>query len=391
VTVTFAKGFKASGICAGLKESARLDLALVVNSGPEYACAATYTPNRFRAAPVNYSESALKTSGGVGRAVVVNSGNANACTGAIGLEHATEMAQAVAAKLEVPETEVQVCSTGKIGIPLEIEKVIGGIEIASNSLSDTPQAGIDAAEAICTSDTVRKVGQVQSDGYRIGGMVKVAGMIAPEMATMICVITTDAVVDSEILQQVTNQAVNLSFNRLDSDGCMSTNDTVIVMANGASGIQPEPSEFLNGLTAVMSNLAKQIIDDAEGASHSILIRIVNASSETSGLAVARAISRSNLLKAALSGNDPNWGRILAAAGTVPESEAPYVAEEVDVLLNGVLVSKGGAVGNAVTDPNLLVPREIVIEVNLKAGAEVVELWTNDLTKQYVEFNADYTS
>lgn len=390
MSVTYAKGFRAAGIAAGLKPSGRLDLALVVNDGPQLNVAATLTPNRASAAPVEYTRRLLEAGSPSARAFLVNSGSANACTGKTGQKNALHTAQTLAEALSVDVDQILLASTGKIGVHLNMPVLLPGVEKVVDALASTPQAGIDASEAICTTDTVSKRAQVDGDGYKIGGMVKGAGMIAPAMATMIAVVTTDAEVSNDDLQAALGAAVEMSFNRIDSDGCMSTNDTVVALASGASGVHPDLDEFTANLITVLKSLARQIIADAEGASHDIAIRVVNASSEGAGLAVAREVSRSNLLKCALFGGDPNWGRVLASMGVVPESIAPYKMHQVDVFINGVQVCRGGSVGDDASAVDFSA-REIEIVIDLKAGAEAVELWTNDLTYEYVKENAEYST
>ncbi|MDR2508795.1 MAG: bifunctional glutamate N-acetyltransferase/amino-acid acetyltransferase ArgJ [Candidatus Ancillula sp.] len=390
MSVTYADGFRAAGITAGLKPSGKPDLALIVNDGPAHSVAATLTPNRASAAPVNYTKRILDTPTPSARAVLVNSGSANACTGKTGEKNATLSAEAVAKALGVQSEEVLLASTGKIAVHLNMPAMLKGVEDITPKLSANAQAGVDASDAICTTDTHSKRAQIEGDGYKIGGMVKGAGMIAPAMATMIAVVTTDADASSADLQTALNAAVDMSFNRIDSDGCMSTNDTVILMASGASKTTPDLDEFTANLTTVLKSLARQIINDAEGASHDILIRVQNATSEGAALAVAREVSRSNLLKCALFGGDPNWGRVLASMGVVPESVAPYKMTQVDVKINGVQVCRGGSIGDDASEVDFT-EREIVIEIDLKAGVFEAELWTNDLTYEYVKENAEYST
>ena len=268
---------------------------------------------------------------------------------------------------------------------------MNGAEAAAAALANTPGAGADAAEAIRTTDTVSKTHvSMHGGGWTIGAMAKGAGMLAPGLATMLSVLTTDALVDDATARRALEEAVRTTFNRTDSDGCMSTNDSVILLASGASGIAPEEAEFTEALRSACSDLARQLIADAEGASHDIEIRVVGASSEEAGEAVARAVSRSNLFKTAVFGNDPNWGRVLSEVGTVPESLAPYDPDEVDVSINGVMVCRGGGVGEdrALVD---MTPREVHVLIDLKAGAEEVVVWTNDLTHDYVHENSAYSS
>ncbi|MDR1862250.1 MAG: bifunctional glutamate N-acetyltransferase/amino-acid acetyltransferase ArgJ [Candidatus Ancillula sp.] len=392
MSVTFPQGFRASGVVSGLKVSGNKDFALVVSDGPEYCAAGVFTPNRAVAAPVVYSRNALELSGRTCRAVAINSGSANACTGEVGLAQAQETAVKVAEALGVDDVEqVLVCSTGKIGVRLPMETIYSAIKLASSSLDASEQSGADASEAICTTDSVPKRATFQGENFRIGAMVKGAGMIAPQMATMICLITTDASIDSTDLQSCLNRATDLSLNRIDSDGCMSTNDTVLLLANGAAKFKPSNDEFLLALTQVMKDLAAQIIADAEGASHEISIRVSNASSESAGVAVAREVSRSNLLKCALFGGDPNWGRVISSIGVVPAEVAPFNMSEVDVYMNGIMVCRGGEIGDDPKNVNLNSARRIEIMIDLKAGDTEVELLTNDLTYDYVNINAEYST
>ncbi len=389
IGVTAPAGFSAAGVVAGIKATAGArDLALVVNEGPAYASAGVFTSNRIVAAPVTLTRAHLRA--GTLKAVILNSGGANACTGAPGMVDAKSTAAHVGALLRLDESEIGVCSTGMIGMRLPMEKILAGAAAAKNALASTPEAGAAAADAIRTTDTVSKTHASTHGGWTIGGMAKGAGMLAPGLATMLCTLTTDAVLDDATAQRCLAEAVRTTFNRTDSDGCMSTNDSVILLASGASGIVPDESEFTGALRAACADLARQLISDAEGASHDIEIRVVGASSQDAGEAVARAVSRSNLFKTAVFGNDPNWGRILSEVGTVPEEVAPYDPAEVDVSINGVMVCRGGGVGE---DRELvdMTPREVHVLIDLKAGAEEVVLWTNDLTHDYVHENSAYSS
>jgi glutamate N-acetyltransferase/amino-acid N-acetyltransferase len=396
MSVTAAAGFSAAGIAAGIKANGKPDLALVVNHGEKVAAAAVFTSNRFAAAPVEWSKAAFARNaqlGTVPRAVVLNSGGANACTGAEGFADTENTAKAVAASFNLPLEQVLVCSTGLIGERLPMDKVLAGVTQATAELST--EAGPAAAEAIITTDSHAKyvsVAQQYSQGalVTIGGMAKGAGMLAPGLATMLVVVTTDAILDSTSAQTCLEAAVEQTFNRIDSDGCMSTNDTVILLASGESGVAVDQAEFTAQLTTVCSQLARKLIADAEGASHDIQIRVVNSATETGAVEVARTIARSNLFKAAVFGNDPNWGRILSAAGTVPEQVAPFEKNKVDVTINGVTICRGGGVGE---DRNLvdLSDREVHILVDLNAGDQQATLWTNDLTYDYVNENSAYSS
>ncbi|AWE42463.1 bifunctional glutamate N-acetyltransferase/amino-acid acetyltransferase ArgJ [Actinobaculum sp. 313] len=385
MTVTAAKGFRAAGVAGGLKEDGREDIAVVVNDGPEYSAAAVTTSNRVYAAPVAWTRSAV--SDGSLRAVVLNSGGANACTGEAGYADAVATAHLVARSLDVAAADVAVCSTGLIGQRLDMRAIRRGVGMALEALTD--EGGKAAARAILTTDTVPKTAALTGD-FTIGGMAKGAGMLAPQLATMLVVITTDASVSRETAQLALDAAVEMSFNRIDSDGCMSTNDTVILLANGASGYRPEPEEFTAALTRVAQDLAAQLIGDAEGASHDIAIEVTGASSQDAGLAVARAVARSNLLKAAIFGNDPNWGRVLASMGTVPQASAPFDPDAVDVIINGVTVCRNGGIGDPRENVNMD-DRLVTIGIDLKAGAESVRVLTNDLTYDYVTENSAYSS
>ncbi|MDR0488126.1 MAG: bifunctional glutamate N-acetyltransferase/amino-acid acetyltransferase ArgJ [Propionibacteriaceae bacterium] len=380
--VTLAQGFLASGVSAGLKSSGKKDLALVVSQGPGNVQAAVFTTNRFPAAPVEWSMYA--TGRGGLRAVVLNSGGANACTGEQGAYDAQDMADKVATLIGCQHDEVAVCSTGLIGVHLPMGKVLSGIESAYDSLS--PEGGSDAAHAIMTTDTVAKQACYTSDdGWVLGGMAKGAGMLAPGLATMLVVLTTDAKATSQLANSALRQATRFSFDRADSDGCMSTNDTVILMANGASGVIPDPDEFAQAVLEVCISLAKQLIADAEGAEHAITVTVREAYSEKDALEVARAISRSNLFKCAIAGNDPNWGRVLASVGT---TQARFHPENVDVYFNGVGVFLDGAPGVPRDQVNLT-DFDVHVEVVLHAGDQEATIWTNDLTHGYVSENADY--
>ncbi|WP_126417325.1 bifunctional glutamate N-acetyltransferase/amino-acid acetyltransferase ArgJ [Trueperella bialowiezensis] len=382
--VTAPKGFRAAGVSAGLKSSG-LDVAVVSNDGPAPVSARVLTQNRVFAAPVQW----MKNTAGINqRAVVLNSGGANAATGEAGYRDTVATAEFAAARLGLEPNDVAVCSTGMIGELLPMDKLLAGVGEAIGELDSGSDAGDSAARAIMTTDTRPKQAGIR-EGVTIGGMAKGAGMLAPAMATMLCVITTDAVLTHEQAQRALDIAVAHSFNRIDSDGAMSTNDTVILLASGASGITPD--DFTEKLTAVAQSLARQLIADAEGASHDVLIRVSGANSETAGLAVARAISRSNLVKAAIFGNDPNWGRVISQVGTVPYEVAPFDADKLDVWFNGVQVCRGGGLGEDRSLVDLGAHRDVTIEVDLHAGQEIVELWTNDLTHDYVHENSAYST
>ena len=391
MSVTTAAGFVASGVTAGLKASGRPDVALVVNEGPLRVAAAVFTSNRVFAAPVAWSRQVLAD--GRVDAVVLNSGGANAATGAEGFADTHRTAEYVAAALQadgrdVSAADVAVCSTGLIGLRLPMDTLLGGVDAATAALD--ADGGDAAAHAILTTDTVTKQAAVVQEGWAVGGMAKGAGMLAPGLATMLCVITTDAVVDAGTANVALSQAVRTTLNRVDSDGCMSTNDTVLLMVSGASGVSPAPDAFEEALTEVCAQLARGLIADAEGATHDIAITVSGATSEEAAEAVGRAIARSNLFKAAVFGGDPNWGRVISAAGTVPEHVAPFDATAIDVSINGVQVCRAAGVGD---DRDLvdLTPREVLVEVNLHAGAASATIWTNDLTHDYVHENSAYST
>jgi glutamate N-acetyltransferase/amino-acid N-acetyltransferase len=388
MSVTSARGFRAAGITAGIKASGKPDIALVVNDGPKDVAAAVFTSNRFKAAPVQWSEQVVKDSSL--RGVFLNSGGANACTGPEGFADTHRTAEHVAELLastgmDVAAGDLGICSTGLIGERLPMELLLKGADAAVAALSD--DGGPDAAVAIMTTDTVPKTATAHGEGYVIGGMAKGAGMLAPALATMLVVITTDADIPAAAADAALRQAVSQSFDRIDSDGCMSTNDTVFLLANGASRVSPALEEFTEVLTLVCLDLARQLIGDAEGASKDIEIRVVGADSVSDALEVARAISRSNLLKCAIHGEDPNWGRVLSATGTTSAQFDPW---QVDVALNGVWVCRNGGVGDS-RDLVSLVGREVRIEVNLNHGSESATIWTNDLTADYVHENSAYAT
>ena len=389
MSVTFAKGFEAAGVEAGISAvEGKKDLALVVNAGPLDAIAGVFTPNRFCAAPVQWSRRIVAN--GHAKAVILNSGGANACTGQAGYDQSAATAAKVAGLLGCAAEDVAVCSTGLIGELLPLDNVLSGAETAFGVLADTAEAGADASHAIMTTDTRPKTVEIEGDGYRIGGMVKGAGMIAPQLATMLCVITTDAVVSAGQLQAALSVGVDTSFNRIDVDGCMSTNDTVLLMASGASGTEPDPDEFNALVAQACAALARQIIGDGEGASHDVRITVTGATSEDAALACGRAVAASNLLKCAIAGNDPNWGRVVSSLGTVPESVAPYDPNRVTVDINGVRICDGGKPGRDRSEVDMT-PREVHIDIDLNAGDAEATVWTDDLTHEYVHINADYES
>jgi len=384
MSVTSARGFRAAGVAAGLKVSGGRDVALVVNDGPSDAAAAVFTTNRVKAAPVLWSQQVIAD--GRLRVVVLNAGGANACTGPAGFADTHRTAEHAAATLGVGAGEVAVCSTGLIGERLPMPELLAGVDAAAAELTDG--GGPDAAEAIRTTDTVAKQEVFRhADGWTVGGMAKGAGMLAPGLATMLCVITTDAAADAATLDAALREATRRTFDRLDSDGCMSTNDTVLLLSSGASGMTPEPADLARALDQVCKHLAWQLLADAEGATKEITIDVGGAATEADAVEVGRSIARNNLLKCALFGSDPNWGRVLAAIGT---TGAAFEPDQLDVAINGVQVCRGGAAGD---DRSLvdLSGRDVHILVDLHAGDSVATIWTNDLSHAYVEENSAYSS
>ncbi|MFI0356605.1 bifunctional glutamate N-acetyltransferase/amino-acid acetyltransferase ArgJ [Actinomadura sp. 9N407] len=385
MSVTAPKGFRAAGVVAGLKDSGTRDLALVVNDGPSRAAAAVFTRNRVKAAPVLWSEQVLQ--GGRVRAVVLNSGGANACTGSAGFQDTHATAEKVAAVLQDSAGEIAVCSTGLIGERLPMDRLLPGIGTAGAELT-RGDGGLAAADAIRTTDTVAKIAFRQgAGGYMIGGMAKGAGMLAPSLATMLCVITTDAGLDAAALDRALRAATGVTLDRLDADGCMSTNDTVLLMASGAAGVTPDEAEFTALLTEVAADLTRQLLVDAEGASKAITIEVVGAHSETDAVTVGRSIARNNLLKCAINGEDPNWGRVLSAVGT---TDAVFEPDHLNVAINGVWVCRNGSVGDD-RDKVDLRPRDVTITVDLSAGPHSAAVWTTDLTADYVHENSAYST
>ncbi|GGP00072.1 bifunctional glutamate N-acetyltransferase/amino-acid acetyltransferase ArgJ [Actinomyces gaoshouyii] len=389
MSITAAKGFRATGVKAGLKASGNPDLALVVNDGPLAVAAGVFTTNRVVAAPVSWSRQAL-AAGPAARAVILNSGSANACTGERGTADAAATAAHVAGLLGCDPTDVLVCSTGVIGEPIDMGSLLPGADTALAALAATPEAGHEAAVAIMTTDTVPKEAAVARDGWTIGGMIKGVGMLAPGLATMLCVLTTDAVVEPGTAQATLASAAARTVNRINSDGCMSTNDTVLLLASGASGITPTDAELADAVHEVLGALGRRLVADAEGATHDIAITVLGAASEEAAEAAARTVSASNLLKCAVAGEDPNWGRVLSQLGTVPEQVCPFNPDEVDVTINGVTVFRHGGPGES-RDCVDMRPRETRIDIDLGAGSARATVWTNDLTHGYVTINADYTT
>lgn len=399
MSVTAAKGFRAGSVAAGLAARGGADFTIVVNDGPLDAAAAVFTTNRATAHPIRWSKVAILD--GVARAVVLNAGGANCFTGPEGftLTHRTAevtaeslSADAVAQGLpEVSASDVLVCSTGLIGEPLPAGAVMAAIPLAVGQLESTEQAGELSSQAIMTTDSVpkRAVKVVESDAgsYTIGGMAKGAGMLAPGLATMLVVITTDAELSAAALDRSLRAATQVSFDRLDSDGCMSTNDQVTLMASGASGLSPDEASFTAALTDVCLSLAMGLLADAEGASHNIAIEVTGAPSEDDAVVVARSVARNNLFKAAVFGNDPNWGRVLAAIGTAPVEFDP---DGVDISMNGVRVCHKGTPDRPRTDVDLT-PKETHVLIELHSGGSAATVWTNDLTHDYVHENSAYSS
>ncbi|MFD8553708.1 bifunctional glutamate N-acetyltransferase/amino-acid acetyltransferase ArgJ [Streptomyces fradiae] len=383
MSVTAAKGFTAAGIAAGIKENGNPDLALVVNNGPRRAAAGVFTSNRVKAAPVLWSEQVLKT--GELAAVVLNSGGANACTGPRGFQDTHATAEKAAEVLGVGAGEVAVASTGLIGVHLPMDKLLPGVEKAAAELSE--HGGEKAAIAIKTTDTVHKTAVATRDGWTVGGMAKGAGMLAPGLATMLVVLTTDADLDAPELDKALRAATRVTFDRVDSDGCMSTNDTVLLLASGASGTTPAYDDFADAVREVCDSLGRQLIGDAEGASKDIRVEVVNAATEADAVEVGRSIARNNLLKCAIHGEDPNWGRVLSAIGT---TGAAFEPDRLNVAINGVWVCRDGSVGD---DRDLVDMRyrEVTVTADLAAGTESAVIWTNDLTADYVHENSAYSS
>lgn len=383
MSVTAPQGFRAAGIAAGLKPSGRPDVALVVNDGPDRTAAAVFTTNRCKANPVLWSEQVAAD--GQVAAVVLNSGGANCYTGPDGFQNTHASAEKVAGLLGASAGDVVVCSTGLIGPQLDRPLLLAGIEKAAARLS--ADGGPAAAAAIMTTDTVPKQSLVEGDGWSVGGMAKGAGMLAPSLATMLVVLTTDAVVDAGSADRALRAATARTFDRLDSDGCMSTNDTVVLMASGASGVAPSYEDLADAVHRVCADLARQLLADAEGSEHDIAIHVVNAASEQDAVEVGRAIARNNLFKCAIYGKDPNWGRIVAAVGT---TSAAFDPASLDVTMNGVQVCRNSGPGEPADQVDLSA-REVEVVVDLKAGGQAATIWTNDLTHAYVHENSAYST
>jgi glutamate N-acetyltransferase / amino-acid N-acetyltransferase len=417
LSVTAALGFRAAGVMAGLKESGRPDVAVVLNDGPSRAAAAVFTSNRVQAAPVIWTRQVV--SGGRVRAVVLNSGGANACTGPAGFQDTHATAEHLAAAIgalsagEAGAGEIAVCSTGLIGERLPMGKLLPGVAAAAAGASRA--GGLAAADAIRTTDTVVKIAfrRVISGGrppqtppprgaarppyplapwgpstpWTVGGMAKGAGMLAPALATMLCVLTTDADLGPAELDAALRSATSRTFDRLDTDGCMSTNDTVLLLASGAAGARPGVGEFTRILTEVCADLARQLQRDAEGAEKMIMIEVVGAASEADAVTAGRAVARNNLLKCAIGGEDPNWGRVLAAVGT---TDAVFEPDRLNVAINGVWVCLHGAAGDERAKVDLA-GQDVTITVDLSAGPHSAVILTTDLTAAYVHENSAYST
>jgi glutamate N-acetyltransferase/amino-acid N-acetyltransferase len=385
VGVTAAAGFSAAGVTAGLKDSGKADVALVVNDGPGQSAAGVFTSNRVKAAPVVWTQQCVKD--GELHTVILNSGGANACTGPEGFADTHHTAEHVAELFDCGAGEVAVCSTGLIGVRLDMPALLAGVTAARAELDSAAGSGLAAATAIMTTDTVPKTAQSSVGKVTVGGMAKGAGMLAPGMATMLSVLTTDAEATPAALQMALDAAVDVSFNRVDSDGCMSTNDTVLLLASGASGVSLSQTDLDAAVTNVCASLSRQLVADAEGASKEIAIDVRNAPSEPDAVTAARAVARSNLFKCAVFGEDPNWGRIISAVGTTPVEFDPA---EIDVAVNGIWVCRSGGVGD---DRDLvdMSGRDVSVVIDLKAGEHRATVWTNDLTNEYVHENSAYSS
>jgi len=397
MSVTAPLGFRAAGVTAGLKESGDRDVAVVINDGPSRAAAAVFTTNRVKAAPVLWTQQVVH--GGRVRAVALNSGGANACTGPAGFQDTHAAAERLAEALGDSAGEMAVCSTGLIGERLPMDKLLPGVDACVAEAARG--GGLAAADAIRTTDKVVKIAfrrdgaeDIRRDGaedtgsgFAIGGMAKGAGMLAPAMATMLCVLTTDADLPAADLDTALRSAVRVSFDRLDTDGCMSTNDTVLLMASGASGIRPSLERFTGLVTEVCADLARQLQLDAEGAGKMITVEVVGAASEDDAVDVGRAVARSNLLKCAIAGEDPNWGRVVAAVGT---TSAEFDPDRLNVAINGIWVCRNGCAGDERSKVDMA-PRDVTITVDLSAGTNAAAIATTDLTTDYVHENSAYST
>ena len=386
--VTAPSGFRAAGVTAGLKPSGKPDLALVVNDGPQRNAAGVFTGNRVKAAPVRWCEQIFSGTGGFTpalAAVVLNSGGANACTGSAGYADTVATAEHLAAELAVGSTQIAVCSTGLIGERLPMDKILSGSTAAVSALTD--DGGPAAATSIMTTDTVAKQVVVTVGGFTVGGMAKGAGMLAPALATMLVVLTTDAIADNAALDEALRAGTRVSFDRLDSDGAMSTNDTVLLLASGASGVQPTQEVLTAAVTRACKDLAQQLLADAEGATKEIAIEVVHAATEDEAVEVGRAVARNSLVKTAFFGGDPNWGRILAAVGT---TRAAFDPDQIDVAINGVWICRQGSNGEDRSTVDLT-PRTAHVVIDLHAGTETATILTNDLSHAYVHENSAYST
>jgi glutamate N-acetyltransferase / amino-acid N-acetyltransferase len=383
MSVTAPLGFRAAGVAAGLKQSGQPDVAVVLNDGPSRSAAAVFTTNRVQAAPVTWTRQVV--TGGRVRAVVLNSGGANACTGPAGFQDTHATAEHLAAAIGDSAGEIAVCSTGLIGERLPMDKLLPGVSAAVAEASRA--GGLAAADAIRTTDTVVKIAFRRPDGWSIGGMAKGAGMLAPGLATMLCVLTTDADLEPGQLDAALRTATATTFDRLDTDGCMSTNDTVLLMASGATGVKPDRTEFTLALTEVCADLARQLQLDAEGANKMITIEVVGAASEADAVTAGRAVARNNLLKCAIGGEDPNWGRVLSAVGT---TDAVFAPDRLNVAINGIWVCRHGAPGDERSKVDLK-PKDVTITVDLSAGPHSAIILTTDLTTAYVYENSAYST
>jgi glutamate N-acetyltransferase / amino-acid N-acetyltransferase len=389
MSVTAPLGFRAAGVAAGLKQSGQPDVAVVLNDGPSRSAAAVFTNNRVQAAPVTWTRQVV--TGGRVRAVALNSGGANACTGPLGFQDTHATAEHLAAAIEavfaeeVGAGEIAVCSTGLIGERLPMDKLLPGIDAAVAEASRA--GGLAAADAIRTTDTVVKIAFRRVDGYSIGGMAKGAGMLAPGLATMLCVLTTDADLEPAQLDAALREATAVTFDRLDTDGCMSTNDTVLLMASGAAGVKPDKTGFTLALTEVCADLARQLQLDAEGANKMITIEVIGAASEADAVTAGRAVARNNLLKCAIGGEDPNWGRVLSAVGT---TDAVFQPDRLNVAINGIWVCRHGGPGDERSKVDLK-PKDVTLTVDLSAGPHSAIILTTDLTTAYVHENSAYST
>lgn len=376
------EGFIGGATAAGLKSNGALDLTIIQNIGPRFDAAAVYTSNKVVAAPVMWSREVTK--GKVVRAVALNSGGANACTGSQGFQDTHKTAEKVGDLLGISSGEIVICSTGLIGERLPVDKIILGLDVIASNLS--AQSLDDVSRAIMTTDTVPKVATSQIEAVTVTGIAKGAGMLAPALATMLSVVMTDAVLPANA-QEIFSKVIDRTFNRIDSDGCTSTNDTVLLMGSGASGIELSAQNLTAALTEVCASLADQLIADAEGSTKSVSISVTGAANEEDAVEIARACARNNLLKCAIFGGDPNWGRVLAAVGTAKAEMDPL---SIDVVLNGVEVAKGSA---PFADKNLVsfADRKVLIEINMNIGSATATVVTNDLSHDYVHENSAYST